>query len=130
MPDYTFYTTNYLGEDIPEAEYPRYQKRAQDKLRHFKHVFCVSDREGVPDAEDNAVCAIADAMYDFAQEDARRGLAAAKVGSVTETYVAPAALSATTLYLRESYYRQQAGDFLLLGRAVPCERGENVENWF
>ncbi|WP_294541070.1 hypothetical protein [uncultured Gemmiger sp.] len=118
MPDYAFYTDAYLGEDIPEADFPRYAKRAAAKLAHYNQVFRVSPREGIPDAEDNALCAIADAMYEFDAEDSRRGLASASVGSVSETYVAPAELSATTLYLREAYFRQVAGDFLLMRRGV------------
>ena len=39
-------------------------------------------------------------------------------GSVSETYTAPAELSATTLYLREAYFRQVASDFLLMQRGV------------
>ena len=58
------------------------------------------------------------AMYEFDCEDARRGMASASVGSVSETYVAPAELSPTTLYLREIYYRQVAQDFLVMQRGV------------
>ena len=118
MPDYAFYTDAYLGEDIPEQDFPRYARRAAAKLAYFNQVFRVSPRPGIPDAEDNALCAIADAMYEFDGEDHRRGLASASVGSVTETYTAPAVLSATTLYLRESYFRQVAADFLLMKRGV------------
>ena len=37
-----------------------------------------------------ALCAIADAMYEFEQEDEARGLASLTVGSVSETYNRPA----------------------------------------
>lgn len=121
MPDYTFYTNGYLGEDIPEEAFPRYAKRAEAKLAHYRQVFRVTPRAGIPDAEDNALCAIADAMYEFDGEDRRRGLASASVGSVSETYTAPAELSATTLYLREAYFRQVASDFLLMQRGVRHE---------
>lgn len=118
MADFAFYTDKYLGEYIPEEQFPRYARRAEAKLNQFKHLFRVHPRPGVEDAEDNALCAIADAMYEFDGEDHRRGLASASVGSVTETYTAPAELSATTLYLRESYFRQVAADFLLMKRGV------------
>ncbi len=120
MPDFAFYRDSYLGEDIPEDAFPRYARRAQDKLARFKHMFTVQPRPGVPDAEANAVCAIADALYDFAQEDARRGLGltAASVGSVSESYAAPEALSPTTLYLRERHCYDLASDFLLMQRGV------------
>ena len=118
MPDYTFYTDSYLGEAIPEAEFPRYARRAGVKLGRLRQLYAMTPRPGVPDAEDNALCAIADAMYEFDQEDARRGYAAASVGSVSETYVAPPELCPTTLYLREVYYRQLAQDFLQIYRGV------------
>ena len=120
MPDYTFYRETYLGEELPAEEFPRYCKRAQAKLARFKQMFLVTPRPGVADAEDNALCAIADALYDFAQEDARRGLGvtSASVGAVSETYAAPEALSPTTLYLRERHCCELASDFLLLQRWV------------
>lgn len=118
MADFAFYRDEFLGEDIPEAAFPRFAKRAADKLARFKRVFTVTPRDGVPHAEENALCAIAEAMYEFAQEDARRGFASVSVGSVSESYVAPAELAAATLYLREAYFRQVAGDFLLIKRGV------------
>lgn len=118
MPDYSFYRETYLGEDIPPEQFPRFLKRAQVKLARFKQMFLVTPRPGVTDAEDNALCAIADALYDFAQEDARRGLTSATVGSVSESYAAPEALSPTTLYLRERHCCELASDFLLMQRWV------------
>ena len=118
MPDYTFYTTAYLGEDIPEEDFPRYAQRASAKLNRLRGLYAMAPRPNVPDAEDNAVCAIADAMYEFDREDSRRGFASASVGSVSETYTAPAELCPTTLYLREVYYRQVAQDFLRMQRGV------------
>ena len=32
MPDYTYYTEKYLGEDIPEAAFPRFARRAAEEL--------------------------------------------------------------------------------------------------
>ena len=34
MPDYTFYVEDYLGEDIPEREFPRFIRRA-DAMYEF-----------------------------------------------------------------------------------------------
>lgn len=118
MPDYAFYRDRYLGEDIPEEQFPRYCERAQAKLARFRQMFLVQPRPGVPDAEENALCAIADALYDFAQEDARRGLTGSTVGAVSESYAAPEALSPTTLYLRERHCYELAADFLLMQRWV------------
>lgn len=116
MPDYTFYRESYLGEDIPEEAFSRLVKRAQDQLAYWKGLFSVTPRPGIEDAEACAVCAVAEAMYEFEQEDEGRGLARVSVGSVSETYVAPAALCATTLSLREAHFRREAGYYLQFGR--------------
>lgn len=116
MPNYTFYRDIYLGEDIPEEQFPRFAQRAAQLLAHWRSVFRVTPRPGIEDAEEHALCAVADAMYEFAQEDEARGLSKVSVGSVSETYVAPAELCATTLSLREAHYRREAGYYLTLGR--------------
>ena len=38
MPDYTYYRDTYLGEDIPEAEFPRFAQRAADELAYMRDV--------------------------------------------------------------------------------------------
>ena len=116
LPDYTFYRENYLGEDIPETAFPRLMKRAADQLARWKGLFDIRPRPGIEDAEACALCAVAEAMYEFEQEDEGRGLARVSVGSVSETYVAPAALCATTLSLREAHFRREAAYYLQFGR--------------
>ena len=85
MPDYTFYVEDYLGEDIPEKEFPRFIRRAGDELRRMREMYAVAPRQGLdPElAESMALCAVADAMYEFAQEDEARGIAKVSVGSVS-----------------------------------------------
>ena len=121
MPDYTFYREIYLGEDIPETEFPRFVRRAQDELARMRDVYAVAPRPGLdPDqAEAMALCAVADAMYEFAQEDEPRGLSGMTVGSVSESYTAPPELCATTLSLRAAHYRHEAGYYLQIGRWLP-----------
>ena len=84
MPDYRYYVETYLGEDIPEADFPRLIRRAQAELARMRDVYAVQSRPGLDPAEADAmaVCAVADAMYEFDQEDAARGLAKVTVGSV------------------------------------------------
>ena len=65
-----------------------------------------------------ALCAIADAMYEFAQEDERRGLTRVSIGSVSETYTAPPELCARTLDDRARHYRREAGYYYSIGRWV------------
>ncbi len=120
MPDYRYYVENYLGEDIPEGEFPRLIRRAQAELAHMQEVFAVAPRTGLApdDAYAMAACGIADAMYEFDQEDAARGLTKVTVGSVSETYAAPPELCAATLALRAAHFRHEAGYYLKIGRWI------------
>ena len=115
-----FKVETYLGEDIPEADFPRLIRRAQAELARMRDVYAVQPRPGLDPAEADAmaVCAIADAMYEFDQEDAARGLAKVTVGSVSETYTAPPELCAATLALRAAHFRREAGYYLQIGRWV------------
>ena len=120
MTNYRYYVENYLGEDIPESEFPRVMRRAQAELARMRDVYAVAPRPGLDptEADAMAVCAIADAMYEFDQEDAARGLTKVTVGSVSETYAAPPELCAATLALRAAHYRHEAGYYLQIGRWV------------
>ena len=109
MPDYRYYVETYLGEDISEVDFPRLIRRAQAELARMRDVYAVQPRPGL---------AIADAMYEFDQEDAARGLAKVTVGSVSETYTAPPELCAATLALRAAHFRREAGYYLQIGRWV------------
>ena len=111
MPDYRYYVENYLGEDIPEADFPRLIRRAQAELARMRDVYAVRPRPGLDPT-------VADAMYEFDQEDAVRGLAKVTVGSVSETYTAPPELCAATLALRAAHFRREAGYYLQIGRWV------------
>ena len=124
MPDYTFYVEDYLGEDIPEKEFPRFIRRAGDELRRMREMYAVAPRQGLdPElAESMALCAVADAMYEFAQEDEARGVAKVSVGSVSETYTAPPELCSRTLADRAAHFRHEAGYYLRIGRWLPHEQ--------
>ncbi len=66
-----------------------------------KIVFDVRPRAGLREPEACALCAMADAMYAFAEEDKRCRVVSASVGSVSETYAAPPELCAETIQSRE-----------------------------
>ncbi len=59
-PDYEFYIGAYLGESIPEAEFPRYALRAEEELLAFERAFTV---RGDAIQRNKAACAIADAIF-------------------------------------------------------------------
>ena len=73
-------------------------------------------RAGLRESEACALCAMADAMYAFAEEDKRCRVVSASVGSVSETYAAPPELCAETIQSREGYLRALAQDYLVFGR--------------
>lgn len=116
MITFDFYTNQYLGEYIPEEQFLRYARRAGKKLDNYRVLYGIRPRPAVFCAKEFAQCAIADAMYEFDQEDARRGFLAPETDEEDGSYTAPAELSATTLYLRERYFRDMASDFLVLGK--------------
>ena len=120
MPDYTFYKEQFAGEDIPESEFPRFLKRAEIELKRMRRIYPMTPAGAYTEdaAAAMALCAIADAMYEFAQEDERRGLARVSIGSVSETYTAPPELCAATLALRAAHFRREAGYYLQIGRWV------------
>ena len=62
-------------------------------------------------------CAIADAMYEFAQEDERRGLARVSIGSVRRP-TPPRRSLRRTLDDRARHYRREAGYYYSIGRWV------------
>ena len=95
-------------------------RRAQAELARMRDVYAVAPRPGLDLAEANAMaaCAVADAMYEFDQEDAARGLTKVTVGSVSETYAAPPELCPATVALRAAHYRHEAGYYLQIGRWV------------
>ena len=118
LPDYEFYTASYLGEKIPQESFARFITRAARQLERYKSMFDVRPRAGLQEPEACALCAMADAMYAFAEEDKRCRVVSASVGSVSETYTAPPELCAATLALRAAHFRREAGYYLQIGRWV------------
>lgn len=86
MPDYTFYTTEYLGDSIPGEEFFRLAKRAAEQLNTYKRAFTVT----VPNenAEAMAICAMADALFYFeaVQNGTGGAVSSASVGGVSVSY--------------------------------------------
>lgn len=87
MADYIFYTDTYIGEAIPEADFPRLSKRAGEQLSAYKRMYTVNAPEA--DSEDLAVCAMSDALYYF--ETVQNGglVTSSSIGSVSSSRKAP-----------------------------------------
>ena len=84
MADYEFYASVYMGDSIPENEFPRPAKRAGEHLSRYKRIYTVS----APDenAEAMAVCAMADAFYAFDSVANGGNVQSASIGSVSASY--------------------------------------------
>lgn len=85
MPDYAFYTDEYLGGSIPENQIRRLAKRAQEQLAWYKRIYRVT----APDdrAEAFAICAMADAMYFYeCAQNGETAVSSASIGSVSVSY--------------------------------------------
>ena len=86
MADYEFYASVYMGDSIPENEFPRLAKRAGEQLSRYKRIYIVTAPNA--DAEDMAICAMADALayYEAAQSGTGGPVSAASIGSVSVSY--------------------------------------------
>lgn len=80
MADYPFYRGAYRGDSIPQEEFPRLAARAEAQLARYKRMYRVAAPDG--NAEDMALCAMADALYFFEQA---QGGGSVSIGSVTES---------------------------------------------
>ena len=113
MTDYSFYTDTYLGNLIPEEEFPRVLKRADARLEELTYGHCFDP--GLPESVQTCValaeCAIADTLY--SNDSASGGFAPSaavteeKVGSHSVKYAdavsASQALAAQTRSLAFAY---------------------------
>lgn len=91
MVGYDFYVNDYFGSSIPEQEYFFYAARAQEQLEHYKRVYTVEAPS--KNAEELAVCAMADVLYAIAAAQNGAGaVSSASIGSVSVSYGSTAAL--------------------------------------
>ena len=92
MPDYTYYIGEYLGDSIPDEDFFRLKKRAEEQLAIYKRMYTVT----APDenAEAMAICAIADALYYFemVQNGIDGAVSSASIGSVAVSYAGNSAV--------------------------------------
>lgn len=86
MVNYEFYVSEYHGGAISLDEWPEVEARASAQLRRYKRIFTVSAPE--PNAEDMAICAMAEAIHGFDLSLNGDGgpIQSASVGSVSTSY--------------------------------------------
>lgn len=87
MTDFEFYRTQYMGDSIAEADFPRLIRRAGETLARYKRIYSVTAPE--ENSEAMAACAMADALayYDAALNGA---VSSASIGSVSVSYAGAA----------------------------------------
>ena len=109
MVKYTFYTNKYRGGSISKGEWPGYERRAAAQLARYKRIYTVSSPEGVPDAEELSICAMAEALYSFDLIANGEGgpVQSASIGSVSVSYggVSDAAIDISAKGQAKELYR-------------------------
>ena len=88
MTSYDFYINVYLGNVIAREDVEEYLARASEQLGRYKRIYTVTVPEDLPDGEDRAVCAMAEALYSFDQiANGESGpVQSASIGSVSVSY--------------------------------------------
>lgn len=86
MVDYEFYINSYRGSSIPAESWTEYEARAAAQLARYKRIYIIKAPKR--NAERNAVCAMADALYSFDLIANGEGgaVSSASIGSVSVSY--------------------------------------------
>lgn len=86
--DYEFYTSRYNGGSISYEEWPEYETRAMAILYRYKRIYTVTVPDYEPEAEKLAVCAMAEALYNFDLIANGEGgpVQSASIGSVSSSF--------------------------------------------
>ena len=105
MPDYTFYTTEYLGDSISGEDFFRLSKRAAEQLALYKRMYTVNAPDS--NAEDMAICAMADAIlyFEAAQNGAGGAVSSAAIGSVSVSYAGTGTVDVSQKAQERELYR-------------------------
>lgn len=90
MVAFDFYTNTYRGSSITAEEWAQLEARAAEQLARYKRAYTVT--APTENAENMAVCAMADALAYFvaAQNGAGGAVASASIGSVSTSYAGAA----------------------------------------
>lgn len=87
MVDFEFYQTAYQGNDIPdESTFRPLRERAERTLRRYEAIYTV--RAPQKCAKAMAVCAMADALYRFTEDQGGK-VSSATVDNVSTSYKVP-----------------------------------------
>lgn len=115
MVDYGFYKEKFLGSGIGEGDFPMLEARAREQLERYKRIYTVEAPD--PDAENMAICAMAEAMAYFAAAQNGEMVASTSVGSVSVSYAGAAGVDLSPRGQARELYRC-AGTYLHIHRGV------------
>ena len=84
MPDYDFYTKDYLGTAIPEEKFPSLAARAAGVLDGYCRIYQLVD--DAPVSRNMAICAMAEVLQEYIRQNR---CTQASLGSVSVRYAQP-----------------------------------------
>lgn len=109
MTDFNFYSETYCGSLIPADAWDAVCRDAEAQMNRYERIYHVSYPQ--TGSRNMAVCAMAEALYEFAQmQDAGGAVQSVSVGNVSENRAAvaapdtSAAAQAAELYRRAGLY--------------------------
>ena len=100
MVNFDFYRNAYLGDTIPEKNFPGMAAQAGSILERFKTIYRVESAG--EESENMAVCAMAESLY--AASRRRGGIRSASLGDVSVTYSDSGEKLMPELFHRASIY--------------------------
>lgn len=103
MADYGFYKDKFRGNSIGEEDFPLLAARAKEQLERYKRIYTVE--APTPEAEDMAICAMAEAMAYFNAVQNGEMVASTSVGSVSVSYFNGAAADVSPRGQSREIYR-------------------------
>lgn len=83
MTAYSFYITSFLGDSIPESDWPRVERRAAEKLETLKRAYTLTPI--IENADDMATCALADAVNYYETAVSGGLFQSSSIGSVSSS---------------------------------------------
>lgn len=88
MVPFDFYQNDYHGGAIAHESWPAYEARAAAQLARYKRIYTVTVPEDSSDAENMAICAMAEALqsFDLIANGEGGAVQSASIGSVSTSY--------------------------------------------
>lgn len=83
MVTYSFYTDNFNGDSIAQADWERLEKRASEKLAMIQRIYTLTPVSD--DSESMAICALADAVNYFETAAGGGLFTSSSIGSVSSS---------------------------------------------